>query len=92
MIFYIQAALAGVELGYFNSGYLCQQLDETTSFDCIEQFLNMYLTIHGDNINTDPYALLTVAEYYQWTKKNQSKAMQLYVQLYRNGDPHVRKF
>jgi hypothetical protein len=50
----------------------------------------MYLMIHGDNIHTDPYALLMVAEYYQWGKRNLTKAMQLYVQLYRNGDPQVR--
>lgn len=49
----------------------------------------MYLTIHGDNINTDSYALLTVAEYYQWKKRNITKAMQAYVQLYKNGDPQV---
>ena len=91
-IFYIQAALAGVEIGYFNSGYLCHQLDQTASFDCIEQFLNMYLTVHGDNINTDSYALLAVAEHHQGERKNQTKAVQLYVQLYRNGDPHVRDF
>lgn len=52
----------------------------------------MYLTVHGDNINTDSYALLAVAEHHQWGSKNQTKAMQLYVQLYRNGDPHVRDF
>jgi hypothetical protein len=50
----------------------------------------MYLIIHGDNINIDPYALLTIGEYYQWEKRNLTKAMQLYVQLYRNGDPQVR--
>jgi hypothetical protein len=26
MIFYFQAALAGVEIGYFNAGYLCKEL------------------------------------------------------------------
>ena len=25
-LFYLQAALAGVELGYFNAGYLCHEL------------------------------------------------------------------
>jgi hypothetical protein len=89
-IFYLQAALAGVELGYFNTGYLCREFNQENSFNCIEQFLNMYLMIHGDNIHTDPYALLMVAEYYQWEKRNLTKAMQLYVQLYRNGDPQVR--
>jgi hypothetical protein len=52
----------------------------------------MYLMVHGDNANTDPYALLTVAEYNQWEKKNLTRAIQLYVQLYRNGDPQVGKF
>jgi hypothetical protein len=51
----------------------------------------MYLMIHGDNINTDSYALLNVAEYYQWKINNLTKAIQLYVELYRNGDPQVRK-
>lgn len=91
-VFYMQAALAGVEIGYFNSGYLCQQLDQTALFDCIEEFLNMYLIIHGDNINTDSYALLAVAEHHQWKQTNQTKAIQLFVQLYRNGDPQVRDF
>lgn len=90
-IFYIQAALAGIELGYFNSGYLCKEFDNKNSLNCIEQFLNMYLMIHGDNINTDSYALLNVAEYYQWKINNLTKAIQLYVELYRNGDPQVRK-
>ncbi len=51
----------------------------------------MYLIIHGDNINTNPYALLTVAEYYQCEKRNLTKAIQCYIQLYRNGDPQVRE-
>ena len=89
-IFYLQAALSGVELGYFNTGYLCRHSNQANSFHCIEQFLDMYLMIHGDNLNTDPYALLTVAEYYQWEKRNLTKAIQLYAQLYRNGDPQVR--
>lgn len=89
-IFYLQAALAGGELGYFNSGYLCKEIDEKNVFNCIEQFLNMYLMIHGDSMNTDSYALLNVAEYYQWKKENFTKAIQLYTQLYRNGDPQVR--
>jgi len=49
----------------------------------------MYLIVHGNNMNTDSYALLNVAEYHQWQKSNQTKAIELYVQLYRNGDPQV---
>ena len=93
-IFYIQAALAGAELGYLNAGFLCQELKEWNNeklFDCIEQLLDRYLLVHGDNLNTDSYALLTVAEYYQWKTRNLTKAMQLYVKLYRNGDPQVEK-
>ncbi|CAF1008906.1 unnamed protein product [Rotaria sordida] len=90
-IFYMQAALAGVELGYFNAGFLCNELKELNNegtFDCIEQLLNKYLMIHGHNRNIDSYALLNVAEYYQWKKRNITKAIQLYVQLYQNGDAH----
>jgi len=90
-IFYLESALAGIEIGYFNSGYLCKEFNNQSSFDCIEKFFDMYLMIHGDNINTDSYALLNVAEYYQWKKTNLTKAMQLYVQLYQNGDPQVKK-
>ena len=56
----------------------------------LNNFLNMYLTIHGDNIHTDSYALLNVAEYYQRKKQNTTRVRQLYVQLYRNGDPQVK--
>jgi hypothetical protein len=51
----------------------------------------MALMIRGD-MNVDSYALLTVAEYYQWKKRNFTRAMQLYVQLFRNDDPRVREF
>jgi len=43
-------------------------------------------------MNIDSYALLTVAEYYQWKKRNLTKAMQFYVQLYQSGDPQVKKY
>ncbi|UJR27496.1 hypothetical protein I4U23_008780 [Adineta vaga] len=86
-LFYVQAALAGVELGYFNAGYLCKDFKNETSFDCVEDFLNMYLMIHGDNLNIDSYALLTVANYYQLKKVNLTRVLQLYVHLYQIGDP-----
>lgn len=91
MIFYLQVALTGSELGYFNSGYLCKELHEENFYNCIEQFLNMYLMVHGDNMNTDSYALLNVAEYYQEKNGNLTRAIDLYTQLYRNGDPQVRR-
>ncbi|CAM4859821.1 unnamed protein product [Rotaria socialis] len=88
-VFYLQAALAGIELGYFNAGFLCNELKELRyrkSNDCIEELLNRYLLVHRQNVNVDSYALLNVAEYYQWKKRNFTKAIELYVQLYRNGD------
>ncbi len=89
-IFYVQAALAGVEIGYFNAGYLCKEYYNENSLDCIEQFFNMYLMVHGNNTKIDAYAALAVAEYYQWKKRNFTEAMQLYVKLYESGDPQVR--
>jgi hypothetical protein len=47
---------------------------------------------HGEDKNIDSYALLTIAEYYQWKKRNVTKVMQFYVRLYQNGDPQVRRF
>jgi hypothetical protein len=52
----------------------------------------MYLMTHGEDKNIDSYALLTIAEYYQWKKRNVTKVMQFYVRLYQNGDPQVRRF
>ena len=89
-LFYLQAVLAGSELGYFNAGYLCKEFKNETLFNCVEDFFNMYLMMHDNNINTDSYALLTVGEYYRSKKVNLTKAMQLYVQLYQTGDPQVR--
>ncbi|CAF0804952.1 unnamed protein product [Adineta ricciae] len=86
-VFYLQAAIAGSELGYFNAGYLCNEFKNETLFNCVEDFFNMYLMMHDNNINTDSYALLTAGEYYQSKKVNLTKAMQLYVQLYQTGDP-----
>ena len=91
-LFYMQAALAGIELGYFNAGFLCNELKELhykKSNNCIEELLNRYLMVHGQSLNIDSYALLNVAEYYQWKKRNFTKAIELYVQLYRNGDGQV---
>ncbi|CAF1929045.1 unnamed protein product [Rotaria magnacalcarata] len=88
-VFYMQAALAGIELGYFNAGFLCNELKESLSKksnDCIEELLNRYLMVHSQNLQIDSYALLNVAEYYQWKKRNFAEAIKLYVQLYRNGD------
>ena len=52
----------------------------------------MYLKIHAQDKNIDSYALLTVAEYYQWKKRNITKVIDLYSQLYQNGDPQVRRY
>ena len=49
----------------------------------------MSLVTRSDELNQDPYALLTLAEYHQWNTRNQTKAMQLYVNLFRGGDPQV---
>ncbi|CAF4827313.1 unnamed protein product [Rotaria sp. Silwood1] len=88
-IFYIQTALAGIELGYFNAGFLCNELKKLhneSTFNCVEQLLIRYLMVHGNNKNTDSYALLNVAEYYQLKKRNITKSIQLYIQLHQNGD------
>ena len=49
----------------------------------------MSLMTRGDDLNKDPYALLILAEYNQWNTQNHTKAMQLYVDLFRSGDPQV---
>lgn len=90
----MQAALTGVELGYFNAGFLCneiKELNDNNSLDCIEQLLNRYLIVHGDNRNINSYALLTVAEYNQGVKRNISRTIELNIQLYKNGDAQVKK-
>jgi len=51
----------------------------------------MYLMVHGNNTKIDSYAALTIAEYYQSKKRNFTQAIQYYVQLFRNGDPRVKK-
>lgn len=92
-IFYMQSVLSGIDLGYFNAGFLCNELKELhnqSSFDCIEDLLNRYVMIHENKLTIDSYALLNVAEYYQWKKQNLTRAIELYVQLFKNGDGQVK--
>jgi hypothetical protein len=59
------------------------------SLDCIEHLLNMSLITRHHETITDPYALLAIADYEQSKTKNFTRAAQLYVDLFRNGDPRV---
>ena len=49
----------------------------------------MSYMIRATDAKVDPYVLLTLADYYQSTKRNLTKSTQLYLDLFRNGDPQV---
>lgn len=93
MIYYLQVALAGVELGYFNAGFLCHQWKEkytdNLTIDCITELLQMSLMIRDQNLQNETFDLLTIAEYYQSEKNDSKQSAELYVRLFRSGDPRV---
>lgn len=62
-----------------------------TTFGCIEQLLSMSILTRPNELYLDSYALITVADYSQWIKRNLTQAMSLYLDLYQHGDPQVRK-
>jgi len=94
LIFYLQAALVGIELEYFNAGFLCYELKVTDNYgrsiDCIEQLLQMSLMIRDKNLQNENYDLLTIAEYHQLKKNDLNKSIELYLRLFQSGDPRVR--
>ena len=57
--------------------------------DCIEHLLSVSYMIRAIDAKVDPYVLLTLADYYQSKKQNLTKVTQLYLDLFRNGDPQV---
>lgn len=95
LIYYLQVALAGVELGYFNAGFLCHERRERTDYnltiDCIDDLLQMSLMMRDRNFQNETYDLLTIAEYYQSTRNDSNQSAELYVRLFRSGDPRVSK-
>lgn len=93
MVYYLQAAVAGMEIGYFNAGYLCHErgIRDThgLNIDCIEELLQMSLMMRDKNLLNETYDLLTIAEYYQTEKNDSNQSAELYLRLFHSGDPRV---
>lgn len=93
LIYYLQVAVAGIELGYFNAGYLCHERRardiDHLNIDCVKELLQMSLMMRDGNLQNETYDLLTIAEHYQTEKNDSNQSAELYLRLFHSGDPRV---